>query len=37
MANLGYEYDRPKRSYPSTKAPGPDTILKLIQRAQNIY
>jgi hypothetical protein len=37
MANLGYQYDWPKRSYPSTKVPVPDTILNLTERAQNIF
>lgn len=37
MSNLGYQYDWPKRSYPSTKVPVPETISKLTQRAVKIY
>ena len=37
MSNLGYQYDWPKRSYPSTKVPVPETISKLTERAVKIY
>jgi hypothetical protein len=34
MANLGYQYDWPHRSYPSTKVPIPPTIKKLTNSAK---
>lgn len=33
MTNLGYQYDWPKRSYPSTKVPVPNTILSMTEKA----
>jgi alkylated DNA repair dioxygenase AlkB len=37
MANLGYQYDWPHRSYPSTKVPIPLNITNLTKKAKNIY
>lgn len=37
MTNLGYQYDWPKRSYPSTKVPVPDTILSMTDKAIKLY
>lgn len=37
MSNLGYQYDWPKRCYPSTKVPVPETILNLTERAVEIF
>jgi alkylated DNA repair protein alkB family protein 1 len=37
MTNLGYQYDWPKRSYPSSKVSVPNTILKMTDRAVSIF
>jgi hypothetical protein len=37
MANLGYQYDWPHRSYPKTQVPIPKNVNKLTRRAQNLY
>ena len=37
MANLGYQYDWPHRSYPSSKVPIPDTIAKLTEKGIGIF
>lgn len=37
MANLGYQYDWPHRSYPATKVPIPQTIKKLTKKAKQLY
>ena len=37
MANLGYQYDWPHRSYPATKVPIPPTITNLTSKAKEIY
>jgi len=37
MANLGYQYDWPHRSYPKTKVPIPTSVTKLTQKAKSLY
>jgi alkylated DNA repair protein alkB family protein 1 len=37
MANLGYQYDWPHRSYPKTKVPIPPSIQSLTARAQQLF
>ena len=37
MANLGYQYDWPRRSYPSSKVPVPDSISSLTERGIKMF
>lgn len=37
MANLGYQYDWPHRSYPKTQVPIPPSIQHLTTRAQQLF
>lgn len=37
MSNLGYQYDWPHRSYPTTRVSIPETITKLTQKASVLY
>jgi hypothetical protein len=37
MANLGYQYDWPHRSYPATKVPIPNSVKQLTNKAKLIY
>lgn len=37
MANLGYQYDWPHRSYPSTKVPIPPSITALTTKAAQLF
>ena len=37
MANLGYQYDWPHRSYPKTQVPIPASVSNLTKKAQQLY
>ena len=37
MSNLGYQYDWPHRSYPTTRVSIPQTITKLTKKAATLY
>ena len=37
MANLGYQYDWPHRSYPATKVPVPKSISSMTAKAHKLF
>lgn len=37
MANLGFQYDWPHRTYPKTQVPIPPTVTHLTARAKALY